>query len=164
MRVFTKRLITTAFAFAAVALAMSTHQSTAASAEEERIRERLEEIIALDSKGWLFNRFLPGSVGNVSVSDAPNAKKIVYGEYTFNRNRRGWIKVLMNKESVECIEYWDFRGICRPIGRSPSHEIASGLITDAFSMDPGAYGGGNAAPSDPFRDPSLCARGVIAYC
>ncbi|HTQ98761.1 MAG TPA: hypothetical protein VMH83_02180, partial [Candidatus Acidoferrum sp.] len=59
---------------------------------------------------------------------------IFYGEYTYNRGREGWVKMqvtqVKNEISVDCIEFWDFRGQCRPFGRSPSQAIMAGVMVE----------------------------------
>ena len=88
----------------------------------------LDAIVVEDSQTWVFNQYDAGSMHDAKiVSRESDDSIVVYGEYTFNGGTSGWVKVLLVKGEPQCLEFWDFKGICRELGHSPSQ-----LIRDIF--------------------------------
>lgn len=88
----------------------------------------MDEIVATDARGWVFNRYDRGSMRNVAVVSKSGDAVVIRGDYTFNRGKPGWVKVSFNGERVLCLEFWDFKGNCRPLGQSPSQKIAADAL------------------------------------
>ena len=107
-----------------------------------------DSLIAEDAAGWVMNRYDRGSMRNMRVVDTANGgrTKTVYGEYSYNGGRNGWVKARFVGTRLECLEFWDFAGQCRPLGHSPSHELslglagalAQGIMSDAGSSSSGS--------------------------
>lgn len=115
--------------------------STASLQARSDLDTALDNIVSEDSRGWLFWRFDRGSVRNARIEshDASGITRI-YGEYTFNRGQKGWVRVNLRDEKVECIRFWN-EGSCRPFKRPPSHGILSGFAAGIGSAS------SNSAPS-----------------
>lgn len=119
-------------ALAPAASAQDKRAAAAASDTQGRLAQALDAVIAMDSQGWMMNRYDRGSVVNAQLLDASSDGKsgVFYGEYTYNGGRRGWVKVRMSGGEVQCVEYWDFQGRCRPIGRSTSYDVLRGMMSN----------------------------------
>jgi hypothetical protein len=88
-----------------------------------------DSIIAEDAAGWMMNRYDRGSMRNMQIIQSSNGgrTKVVYGDYTYNGGMSGWVKARFVNTKLECLEFWDFAGQCRPLGRSPSQGLAMGF-------------------------------------
>ncbi|MEO1399504.1 MAG: hypothetical protein AAFU56_11650, partial [Pseudomonadota bacterium] len=113
---------------------------------------KLDQVIAIDSRSWLFNRYNFGSVSNVEIleADPATSRAVVYGEYVYNNYSRGWIKVVFDQGSVNCVEYHDFRGTCRAIGNNPAAYVALGTVAMA------AAGGTGSSPAPASSNGTNC--------
>ena len=118
---------------AALLLTPSTILAQDLSGQRSDLDAALYNIVLQDSRGWLWWRFDKGSVRNARIEsqDATGVTQI-YGEYTYNRGRKGWVRVRLKDETVECIRFWN-EGSCRPFRRPPSHGLVRGLIEGAAS-------------------------------
>lgn len=99
----------------------------------------IDAVIRVDSNGWLMNRYDRGSVTNERILERSDDGRslIAYGEYTYNSGQPGWIRIRMRGGEVECMEYWDFAGRCRPLGTaSYGAQLAIGLLAAAASAPP----------------------------
>jgi hypothetical protein len=109
---------------------------------------QLDEFVAVDSRSWVMNSYVIGSMRNATVqSEGTNGVRLVYGEYLYNGNSRGWVKVRMVGNQLQCVEFWDFAGQCRPLGRSPSQMIAAGALVVTVAAIASSGGGGSTRGS-----------------
>lgn len=125
----------------------ATAQSAAASSTKSDLDQKLDEVIATDSRSWVLNRYNVGSARNGQIIDQNLAtgRFIVYGEYTYNSSSRGWIKVVFDGDRVNCVKYHDFRGTCRSLGNNPAAYVALGAVAIAAS---GASSPGYSSDND----------------
>lgn len=109
----------------------------------------LDKIVSTDAQSWVFNRYDHGSTHNVRVLEHHGKSGLVYGEYTYNHGQRGWVKVRIANGQLSCLEFWDFQGICRDLGHSPSQALfAVTVAAIAISLAEGGSGGGGSSASD----------------
>jgi hypothetical protein len=89
-----------------------------------------DQLVAEDASGWIMNRYDRGSMSNMKIvsSIEGGRTKIVYGDYTYNGGQSGWVKAKFTDEKLVCLEFWDFSGQCRPLGRSPSQGMAAAFM------------------------------------
>lgn len=122
----------------------------------------MEELVQIDARGWMFNRYDRGSMSNVQqVASSPDGRTVViYGEYTYNGGRGGWVRARFVGGQFSCIEFHDFAGTCRALGRSPSQGIVAGVLVVAVagavlgSQSSGGSGGYDSAGEDcRYREP-----------
>ncbi|MDX2235750.1 MAG: hypothetical protein NW200_14720 [Hyphomonadaceae bacterium] len=120
MRSTTAIILVLATALSAPAMAQAPMNPTSA----------MEELVAIDARGWMFNSYDRGSMRNVQVLEqSPDGQSaVVYGEYSYNRGSQGWVKARFDNGQFTCIEFWDFSGRCRGLGRSPSQGIVTGVL------------------------------------
>lgn len=128
---------------------------------------QLDEFVAVDSRSWVRNSYVRGSMHNAMVqSEGINGERLVYGEYLYNGNSRGWVRVRIVGDQLQCVEFWDFAGQCRPLGRSPSQMYAAGALVAtvaviALSARAGTTSGSASSPriDDGYgRRPELTSR------
>jgi hypothetical protein len=95
----------------------------------------MDAFLTVDSRGWVTNRYDGESVSNVKTLEFSKAQRsaTVYADYTFNGGQSGWVKVRVVDGELKCLEFWDFEGQCRPLGKSPSQGIAVGLAAAAMT-------------------------------
>lgn len=113
------------------------------------LAKSLDEVVTADSASWVINRYDRGSMVNTKTlahgSDRQSA--MVYGEFTFNGGRRGWVKGRIANGQYTCLEYWDESG-CRALGHPESHRVVAGLLlamfAGAMSSGGSSNGGGRA--------------------
>ncbi len=113
--------------------------SSKAGPSNSGMAKAVEAVIIADADSWLFKSYKMGSVRDVVVKDAdkPNTK-IISATYSYTSGEQTWIKMIVRKEGVECIEYGDESSGCRAVGYNP----AAGLIADAI-LSSGQSGSGN---------------------
>lgn len=113
------------------------------------LAKSLDEVVTLDSASWVINRYDRGSMTNAKTlaHGADRRSALVYGEYTFNGGRHGWVKGRIANGQYTCLEYWDGTG-CRPLGHPESHKVVAGLL---FAMFAGAMSGGGGGSHDSGR-------------
>lgn len=112
------------------------------------IDQKLDEVISIDSRSWVLNRYTSGSArnGRIINQDLASGRFIVYGEYTYNSSSMGWIKVVFDGDRVNCVEYHDFRGTCRSLGNNPAAYVALGAVAMAASgASSSGYSSNNAS-------------------
>lgn len=119
------------------------------------LASELDAIIARDSRSWLFNRYVRGSVHDIRVAntDATNAEMV--GKYRYSGSKVGWIRVRFTDGKVNCLIYHDFPGRCRPVGQNPAGMLALGLVAGAAMS--GTSSSGSSSGSNQSRIAS-CPR------
>lgn len=113
----------------------------------------VENIVMVDARGWAFNKYLPGSMRKVEVIPSGGGIATLYGEYkfaSFQKVKSGWVKIRLRNGSVECIEFWDFSGDCRPLGQTQARQFATELEQN---FKKGLQEGGTAQSDTPQLPP-----------
>jgi len=104
----------------------------------------LDEVITQDSTSWLLWRYDRGSARNARMENTSGTGvRTLYGEYTFNGGRGGWVRVQFTNDQVQCIQFWN-EGRCRPFRSPPSHGVLKGLVAGAAA---GAASGSSGSGS-----------------
>lgn len=86
-----------------------------APANNPKMVQMFDTILAEDARGWFLNRYDYGSVSNVTVLDNGKRSGVqrIRADYTYNGGQYGWV-VLEAREGQEmCLRYWDFPNTCR---------------------------------------------------
>lgn len=128
-----------------------------------------DELIALDAKGWMFNRYNRGSVRNLKIVEESEdgTQRVVYAEYLFNGSRKGHVRVLFADGALKCMKYWDSPS-CRPIGRSHSQAfaaaVAAGMARSMISPGPSSGSGSGSCETGYFVDSVTGAQRTIQRC
>lgn len=110
------------------------------------LAKSLDEVVTADSASWLSNRYDRGSMGNTKTLAHGKDRKsaLVYGEYTYNGGRHGWVKARIANGQYTCLEFWNEHS-CRALGHPESHQVVAGLLMAMFAgaMSGGGGGGGH---------------------
>jgi|CXWL01.1.fsa_nt_gi hypothetical protein len=136
-----------------------------ATASADDLRGFMEQIVQLDSRGWMINRYDSGSMHDVLAEsrNSDQSSAVVRGAYTFNNGRRGWVRARIERGLVSCVEYWDFSGRCRPVGQSYSYQLLAGLAVAAMVAGAGsassAGGSSNNSAYDAQAHQQACQAG-----
>lgn len=99
------------------------------------LAERLDAIVTMDSQRWQINRYQQGSITGVTRTPTGGGKGnyIASAGFTYASGMPGSVKVKMVSDRIECVEFGDFPGECRPLGIPSSYRITADLITSAFT-------------------------------
>jgi len=149
MHASTKIVISIIFVLSGLALSQTALAQKpgagAPAAASGGLNHQLDQIIAADSTSWLFWRYDHGSTRNARIEqNNPSGVSVIYGEYTYNGGSRGWVRVRLNGDQVQCIEFWN-EGRCRPFRSPPSHGVVSGLL--GAMAESGSSGGSSSSSS-----------------
>jgi hypothetical protein len=109
----------------------------------------LDRVVHADSASWMSNRYLVGSMHNARyvTTNKAHTSYVAYGEYSFHGfgGGNGWVKVKVTGGNLDCLEFWDQAGTCRPLYHSLSQQaLVAGVV--------GAMSGGGSSTSSPRRD------------
>ncbi len=115
----------------------------------EGLAATLDNVIRVDSRGWLMNQYDVGSVTNARMEESSRADRsgVLFGEYTYNGGRPGWVRVRIADGVAQCVEYWDFQGRCRAVGSaSYASQLTMDFLVAAMTAPPPS---GDYSPSSP---------------
>lgn len=94
-----------------------------------QLAQGLDRLVAYDAQSWFANVYTPGSITNVNYATAADGRTVVSANYNYTgpltNGAIGWVKVYVSDGKLDCIEYHDFQGECRPIGDSPGRREAA---------------------------------------
>ena len=161
MRTLLSGLCIAALMFSTPALAAAKHHPKHAGAAHAASRpivitadlvQRMDLVVATDAQSWVWNRYDRGSMSNVQILSINGHSGVIYGEYTYNGGNQGWVKVKLTNGELECMEFWDFSGQCRPLGQSPSHGVVAGFAQAMFSSGGGGGGSSSGMTADQRAD------------
>lgn len=101
------------------------------------LADRLDAIVTVDAQRWMINRYQPGSISGVTRTATGGGKGnyIVSANFSYASGLPGSIKVKMVGDRIDCVEFGDFPGECRPLGVPSSYGIASELMMSAFTSN-----------------------------
>ena len=87
--------------------------------KNQNFTKLVEDLVLDQSRTWVMNRFVNGSVSNVVVSsrDAQGHPAKVTGSYLFNGQRRGSVTISFSGGLPECVYFFDFPTTCRTPNR-----------------------------------------------
>ena len=129
-------------------------QNPAPSPAMSKLAQNLDNLIALDARTWISDRYDAGSVYDVQIESlsADNTRAIVFARYTYNGGEQGWVRVHTANGGLDCMEFHNFEGTCRPLGESPSIAMAHvgetvALLAVAAGVAAAASGGSSQSSS-----------------
>lgn len=101
-------------ALPAAELASKAESVTAADGTD--FKQLLEDLIAINSRSWFFNRFVPGSVNGAVVTrrDAAGQPLKLVAQYLYNGNQKGSVTVEFQGGAPACLYFFDRPDLCRP--------------------------------------------------
>jgi TonB family protein len=114
--------------------------------------ERLtEDLIREESRTWRINRYVQGSISNISVGskDQDGYPRDIKANYLFksfgDREQRGSVRISFESGVPECLYFFDFPERCR----KPQERIIESYSGGRYSSEPsGASAQGSSARSD----------------
>lgn len=125
--------------------------ATSYRSPEKGLDGLLDQIVELDSHGWQFLGYRPGTMTGSRVIEGTQTGKTgtITGNYTFSGFgglQQGWVKVRFVDGKVSCLEYWDISPNCRPLGGSSFGILASQVMAAAVISElSGGYGSGGSS-------------------
>jgi hypothetical protein len=104
--------------------------SPEALSKNQNFIKLVEDLVLDQSKTWVMNRFVNGSVSNVVVSsrDVEGRPAKVTGSYLFNGQRRGSVTISFSEGLPECMYFFDFPSTCR----TPNRRVAAAYANGAY--------------------------------
>lgn len=110
--------------------ALAAAEAAGKALTEQDYERLIEELVADQAKSWAVNRYIHGSVGNVSVSsrDAAGRPSRVEASYSydgFNGRSRGSVELHFTEGSPDCLFFSDAPSACR----TPNRKIATSFFT-----------------------------------
>jgi hypothetical protein len=112
----------------------------------------LDAIVQADSASWQMNRYDSGSMTSTKVLARVHGKPTsLYGTYTFNGGRPGWVRVKLAGGRVSCLSFWDDQA-CRPLGQSLSLRFGAAIAAAASHPSSGNSSGNSGGSGEPACD------------
>ena len=98
--------------------------------KEQNLTRLVEDLVLDQSRSWLMNRFVSGSVSNVVVSsrDAQGGPAKVTASYLYNGQNRGSLTISFSSGLPECMYFFDFPSMCR----APNRRIVEAYGNGAY--------------------------------
>jgi len=108
----------------------STRSSPENLSGEQNFTRLVEDLVLDQSRTWVMNRFVSGSVSNVVVSsrDGQGRPLKLTASYLFNRQNRGSVTISFSNGLPECLYFSDFPSMCR----APNRRIVEGYGSGAY--------------------------------
>lgn len=119
-------------------------QTTAAQAKSELTRQ-LDAIVTEDSRRWFSNRYIKGSMRNLEIRSVANNGQdfVMVGHYTYNgsllQGADGWVAAKVAGGKVQCLEFHDAPGKCRPLNQPVWLNIFRGGSGNGGGMSHGEF-------------------------
>lgn len=120
------------FAGAAVSAPVSTATADAAAKDTDFAR-LLDDLVAANARGWMMNRYQPGSISDPIVSRDPLGRPVrVMAQYSYSGmqgSQRGRVTVSFKDGSPDCLYFSDAPDTCR----LPASGIVSAYEKNAYA-------------------------------
>jgi len=112
------------------AVPASPRSSPEILSKEQNFSRLVEDLVLDQSRSWVMNRFVSGSVSNVVVSsrDAQGRPAKVTASYLFNGQSRGSVTISFSSGLPECMYFFDFPSMCR----APNRRIVEAYGNGAY--------------------------------
>ena len=96
--------------------------------KNQNLTKLLADLVLEQSRTWVMNRFVSGSVSNVVVSsrDSDGRPSKVTGSYLYNGQSRGSVTISFSDGLPECMYFFDFPTTCRTPNRRVVEAYANG--------------------------------------
>ena len=100
--------------------------------KNQNFTKLLEDLVLDQSRTWVMNRFVSGSVSHVVVSsrDAEGRPAKVTGSYLYNGQSRGSVTIGFSGGLPECMYFFDFPSTCR----TPNRRVVAAYATGAYGQ------------------------------
>jgi hypothetical protein len=100
--------------------------------KNQNFTKLLEDLVLDQSRSWVMNRFVSGSVSHVVVSsrDAEGRPAKVTGSYLYNGQSRGSVNISFSGGLPECMYFFDFPSTCR----TPNRRVVAAYATGAYGQ------------------------------
>jgi len=100
--------------------------------KSQNLTKLLQDLILEQSKTWLMNRFVSGSVSNTAVlsRDADGRPSKVTGSYLYNGQNRGSVTVSFSNGLPGCMYFLDLPSTCR----TPSRRVVEAYANGAYQQ------------------------------
>lgn len=123
----------------ATPLTAAVPAAVAGAVQADKVSAVMDQIVHTDSRGWMTNTYDRGSMNNVRMEARSDDGRLhlVRGEYTYNGGYAAWVRVRFRDGQVQCMEYWDFSGACRPIRSQASSQAQAGSALFVMLMAAG---------------------------
>lgn len=116
----------------------------------------LDRVVHADSSSWMSNRYVVGSMHNARyiTTNKAHTSYLAYGEYSFQGfgGGSGWVKVRVTGGNLDCLEFWDQAGTCRPLYRSLSQQMLVAGVVGMMSDGGGGFSSSRNRIDDPLDD------------
>jgi hypothetical protein len=118
------------------------NQTAAPSAESV-----IDQIVSIDSRGWMFNSYAPGSASNAKVTlhDRSGANYSIVATYRYSTGNTGWVEARFSNGVISCVRYHNFPATCRPVGDYSYQLGAIVVVGSALAIAGAASNGGSSA-------------------
>lgn len=93
------------------------------------IDDRVLASIELDSIGWTYQRLRPETLAIERRTKPKRGRYEIDVEFELLGGSKGWAHVQIDRESIDCIEFWDNPGKCRAI-KLPTPPVDTGDKSD----------------------------------
>jgi hypothetical protein len=101
----------------------------------QNTKKLINDLIADQAKTWSFNKYVPGSISNVSViKSTQSGFKELSASYTykgFRNNSRGSVRITCTNGLPECIYFFDFPNNCK----KPNSSIVASFANGDYGLD-----------------------------
>lgn len=102
----------------------------------QNLSKLIDDLVINQSRTWAFNRYMPGSISEVSVVSQDNQDRpaVVKANYTysgFNGRSNGWVKITFKNGLPDCIYFFDFPNNCK----DPSSSIVASYAQGHYGKD-----------------------------
>ena len=118
---FQENVVQFALGKSPVRLEPASRQAQAGPFKDSDYTKLVEDLVFEQSRSWMMNRFVGGSVSNVIVSSRDSAGRpaVLAAQYLFNGRSRGSVKVTFTDGLPACMYFFDLPSMCR----APSSRI-----------------------------------------
>lgn len=104
--------------------------ASAVSSKDQNLARLVQDLVLDQSRTWVMNRYVVGSVSNVVVSarDAQGRPAKVNASYLYNGQSRGSVTISFSGGLPECLYFFDFPSMCR----APSRQVVDAYANGAY--------------------------------
>jgi hypothetical protein len=110
--------------------ALSTTPASVAPAKDQNLTRLVQDLVLDQSRTWVMNRLVSGSVSNlvVSAQDAQGLPAKLNASYLYNGQSRGSVTITFSGGLPECMYFFDFPSMCR----TPSRRVVDAYASGAY--------------------------------
>ncbi|MFV8838596.1 hypothetical protein [Salinimicrobium soli] len=111
-------------------------KNTGGPSGTQNFSKLIDDLVINQSRTWAFNRYIPGSISDVSVlsEDDKGRPAVIKANYTYNGfsgRSNGWVKITFKNGLPDCLYFFDFPNNCK----GPSSSIVASYAQGRYSID-----------------------------